>query len=137
MECQTVYVAFLHRQDIWEHISTTEQKGMSAAGDGDSAPASPANASRKTQLTVYNKAGDLVAAGVTADSFMDFKRKWGTNTAVVVELECGEEIFVSTCKLFKRLPRGATYQARLLRRTSAIPDELAREATGCHVWKEV
>ena len=109
---------------------------MSAAGDGDSALASPVNASRKTQLTVYNKAGDLVAAGVIADSFMDFKRKWGKNTAVVVELECGEEIFVSTCKLFKRLPRGATCRARLLQRTSARRAELVQEAGGCHVWVE-
>ena len=49
------------------------------------------------RLVVYNKAGVVVGADVTADSFMDFKRRRGTNTAVVVELAWGEEIFVSTC----------------------------------------
>ena len=77
-------------------------------------------ARRPCRLSVHNKAGDLVRA-VTADSFMEFKRKCDQNTAVIVELTCGEEVFVESCKLFKRLPRGATYRARLLQRTSAIP----------------
>ena len=96
-------------------------------------------ARRLCELTVYNKAGAVLGA-VTADSFMDFKRKCGKHIAVIVELQCGEEvkeIMVDTCKLLRRFPRGATYRARLLRRTSVIPAELAQEATGCQVWAEV
>ena len=83
-----------------------------------------------------NKAGDLVRA-VTADSFMEFKRKCDQNTAVIVELTCGEEVFVESCKHFMRRPRGAAYWARLLQRTSAIPAELAQEAIGRQVRVEV
>ena len=112
---------------------------MAAAGEDDSAATSAAGKTvgKPCRLVVYNKAGDVVGADVTADSFMDFKRLRGKHTAMVVELTCGEEIFVSTCKLFRKLPRGATYRARLLHRTSQIPDGLAREASGHNVWVEV
>ncbi len=111
---------------------------MAAAGEDGSAATNPADKTvgKPCELVVYNKAGEVVGAGVSAESFMEFKRRCGKNTAVVVELACGEEIFVSPCKLFKRLPRGATYRARLLQRTSAIPAELAQGAGGCHVWVE-
>ena len=67
-----------------------------------------------------------------------FRREVPIHDAVVVELQCGgEEVMVDTCKLLRRFPRGATYRARLLRRTSVIPAELAQEATGCQVWVEV
>ena len=88
-----------------------------AAGEDDSAAT---NAAGKTvgkpcRLVVYNRAGEVVGAGVSAQSFMDFKRHSGKRTAVIVELDCGEEVFVETCTLFKRLPRGATYRARRAR----------------------
>ena len=109
---------------------------MSAAGEDDSAKVSPADATRKPcQLIVYDRKGEVVGL-VTADTFMAFKRKCGRHTAIIVELACGQGIFVDTCKLIKKLPRGATYRARLLQRTSAIPDELAREASGHDVWVE-
>ena len=111
---------------------------VNKSGEEDSPASNPVNTPGKTcQLVVYNKAGEVIGAGIAADSFMDFNRRFGRNTAVLVELAtCGEEIFVSTCKLFKRLPRGATYRARLLQRTSAIPAQLTQGASGCHVWVE-
>ena len=110
-----------------------------AAGKDDSAATSAAGKTvgKTCRLVVYNRAGEVVGAGVSAQSFLDFKRRCGKRTAVIVELDCGEEVFVETCTLFKRLPRGATYRARLLQRTSQIPDGLAREASGHNVWVEV
>ena len=49
-------------------------------------------------------------------------------------LDCGEEILVDTCKLFKRLPRGACYTARLLKSPTSIPGGL--EAKWPDVWVE-
>ena len=49
-------------------------------------------------------------------------------------LDCGEEIFMDTCKLFKRLPRGACYTALLLKSPTSIPEGL--EAKGPDVWVE-
>ena len=43
----------------------------------------------------------------------------GTTLGCLVELDCGEEVFVETCKLLKRLPRGLKHRARLLR-TAAL-----------------
>ena len=60
----------------------------------------------------------------------------GKGTAVIVQLDCGEEVMIETCKLFKKLPRGSTYMARLLRRTTVIPAELAEEASGYQVCVE-
>ena len=112
-----------------------------AAGQDDNAATNSADKTADKpffRLVVYNKAGgDVVGADVTADSFMDFKRRRGKHTAMVVELTCGEEIFVLKCTLFRKLPRGATYRARLMQRTSQIPDGLAREASGHNVWVEV
>ena len=108
----------------------------SAAGEEGGAATGPVNTARPCQLVVHNKAGETVAAGVSAQSFMDFKRKCGKGTAVIVQLDCGEEVMIETCKLFKKLPRGSTYKARLLRRTTVIPAELAEEASGYQVWVE-
>ena len=107
-----------------------------AAGEDDSAASSAAGKTvgKPCRLVVYNRAGEVVGDGVSAQSFMDFKRHCGKRTAVIVDLD---EVFVETCTLFKRLPRGATYRARLLQRTSQIPDGLAREASGHNVWVEV
>ncbi len=84
-------------------------------------------------LTVFNKANEVVADGLTPEWFVQFKGKWGKGCAVLVRLDCGEEIVVDTCKLFRRLPK-ARYKARLLTRTVAIPDGLAAE--GYEVWVE-
>ena len=85
-------------------------------------------------ISVVNKAGEVVADGVTPDRFMAFKRQCGRGCAVVVELECGAEIFVDTVKLLRRLPRDAVYKARLLRRVAAPPEGL--DAAGQSVWVE-
>ena len=61
--------------------------------------------------------------------FQDFGR-----VALVVTLDCGEENFMDTCKLFKRLPRGACYTARLLKSPRSILEGL--EAKGHDVWIE-
>ena len=60
----------------------------------------------------------------------------GKGTAVIVQLDCREEVMIETCKLFKKLPRGITCKALLLRRTAVIPTELADEASGYQVWVE-
>ena len=54
----------------------------------------------------------------------------------IVLLDCGEEVFVDSCKMFRRLPKGAQYKARLLRRTIKLPEALRENAAGCHVWEE-
>ena len=94
-------------------------------------------------LTVSNKAGDVVADGVTAQTFMDgvtaqtfmaFKRACGKGTAVVIELECGAEILVDSVALLRRLPKGAQYKAL---GENAAGEKLQKEhAEGCHVWEE-
>ena len=48
------------------------------------------------RLTVVNKAREVVADGVGPETFMSFKKVHGKGSAVVVELHCGEEIFVDT-----------------------------------------
>ena len=86
-------------------------------------------------LTIVNKGGDIVAQGVTAQTFAAFKKQQGSGSAVLVKLDCGEEILVSTVRLLRRFPRGAEYRARLLRR---VPKPLASlNATGHIVWAEV
>ncbi len=84
-------------------------------------------------LTVFNKANEVVADGLTPESFVRFKGRWGKGCAVLVMLDCGEELIVDTCKLFRCLPT-ARYKARLLARTFGIPDGLAAE--GHDVWVE-
>ena len=91
-------------------------------------------AKKLCQLIVYNRAGEMVG-GITAETFMEFRRQYGKNIAVVVELQ-GEEVLVETYRLLRKFPRGGTYRARLLRKTNVIPDELAQEASGCQVWVE-
>ena len=86
------------------------------------------------RLTVVNRVDDIVADGITAASFMAFKRQCGKGSALLVELGCGEEIMVDTVKLFRKLPRDAVYRARLLRRTTSRPQGL--EHAGCNVWVE-
>ena len=41
---------------------------------------------------------------------------------------------MDTCKLFRRLPRGACYTARLLKKPKSVPEGL--EAKGHDVWVE-
>ena len=80
-----------------------------------------------------------MADGVTAETFMAFKRRCGKGTAVVVELTCGGEIMVDTVGLLRKLPRGAIYKARLLRKLprGAIPKGLdENEAARSNVWVE-
>ena len=86
------------------------------------------------RLTVVNRVDDIVADGITAASFMAFKRQCGKGSALLVELDCGKEIMVDTVKLFRKLPRDAVYRARLLRRTTSRPQGL--EHAGCNVWVE-
>ena len=79
-----------------------------------------------------------MADALTAQLFVDFKKRCGEEgfgrVALVVTLDCGEGIFMDTCKLFKRLPRGACYTALLLKSPTSIPDGL--EAKGPDVWVE-
>ena len=85
-------------------------------------------------LTVVDKAKEIVVDGLTAESFMAFKRKCGKGCGVLVSLDCGEEILVDSCKLFRKLPQGAHYNARLLKRATTIPEGI--DAKGQHVWVE-
>ena len=86
------------------------------------------------KLTIVNKAGDVVAEGVTPENFAAFKKQQGRGSAVVVELHCGEEVFVDTAQRLRRFPRDV-YTARLLRRVVKPPASL--DATGHTVWVEV
>ena len=71
-------------------------------------------------------------------NFVDFKRRCARaglgRVALNVTLDCAEEIFLDTCKLFRRLPRGACYTARLLRSPTSVPESL--KAKGHVVWVE-
>ena len=89
-------------------------------------------------LHVSNSKGECVAEALTAQSFVDFKTRCAEEgfgrVALVAALDGGEEIFMDTCKLLKRLPRGACYTALLLKSPTSIPDGL--EAKGPDVWVE-
>ena len=89
-------------------------------------------------LRIINSKSECVADALTAQSFVDFKKRCAEEglgrVALVVTLDCGEEIFMDTCKLFKRLPRGACYMARLLKPPTSIQEGL--EAKGHDVWVE-
>ena len=89
-------------------------------------------------LRIINSNSECVADALTAQSFGDFKRRCARaglgRVALIVTLDCAEEIFVDTCKLFRRLPRGACYTARLLKSPTSIPEGL--EAKGHDVWVE-
>ena len=86
------------------------------------------------QLSVVDKLGSIIAEGVTPETFAAFKKQQGRGSAVVVELHCGEEIFVDTVQLLRRFPRDV-YKGRLLRRVVKPPASL--NATGHIVWAEV
>ena len=86
------------------------------------------------QLSVVDKVGNIVADGVTPDKFMSFKNEH-KGCAVAVELSCGQDLFVDTVKLLRRLPRDAVYKARLLRRVAKPPESL--DCAGHDVWMEV
>ena len=92
---------------------------------------------KMAKLTVYDKAGDVVADGLSAETFVAFKRRCGKGTAVIVKLERGDEVMVDSCKVFRKLPRGASYTARLVRSTTKLPKEIAQVAAGRNVWVEV
>ena len=77
-----------------------------------------------------------MADGVTAETFVAFKRRCGKGAAALVELACGSEILVDTVKLFKKLPRGANYKARLLRKTTEPPKDLGNEVARSDIWVE-
>ena len=89
-------------------------------------------------VRVINNNSECVADALTAQSLVDFKKRCAEEgfgrVVLVVTLDCGEEIFMDTCKLFKRLPRGACYTARLLKSPTSIPEGL--EAKGHDVWVE-
>ena len=86
------------------------------------------------QLSVVDKLGSIIAEGVTPETFAAFKKQHGKGSAVVVELHCGEEIFVDTVQRLRRFPRDV-YKARLLRRVVKPPVSL--NTTGHTVWVEV
>ena len=86
------------------------------------------------RLTVVNREGEVVADDVTATNYMAFKRQCGRGSALIVEVDCGEEIMVDTVKVLRKLPKDALYRARLLRRTMSPPEGL--EHAGCNVWAE-
>ena len=89
-------------------------------------------------LRIISSKSECVADALTAQSFVDFKKRCAEEglgrAALIVTLDCGEELFMDTCKLFRRLPRGACYTARLLKKPTSIPEGL--EAKGHDVWVE-
>ena len=89
-------------------------------------------------VRVINSKGECVAEALTPQSFVDFKKRCAEEgfgrVALVVTLDCGEEIFMDTCKLLKRLPRGARYTARLVKSPRSIPEGL--EVKEHDVWIE-
>ena len=89
-------------------------------------------------VRVINSKGECAAEALTPQSFVDFKKRCAEEglgrAALIVTLDCGEEIFMDTCKLFERLPRGACYTALLLKSPTSIPEGL--EAKGPDVWVE-
>ena len=84
------------------------------------------------QLTIVNKTGNVVADGVTPETFMSFKSTRGRGSALIVELHCGEDIFVEIVRALKRLPKKAAYKARLLERVPMPPAGL--DSAGHNVW---
>ena len=89
-------------------------------------------------LQIISSKSECVADALTAQSFVDFKKRCAEEgfgrVALVVTLDCGEEIFMDTCKLFRRLRRGACYTARLLKMPRSIPEGL--EVKEHDVWIE-
>ena len=85
-------------------------------------------------LRISNSKSECVADA----SFVDFKKRCAEEgfgrVALVVTLDRGEEIFMDTRKLFRRLRRGACYTARLLKKPTFVPEGL--EVMGHDVWVE-
>ena len=56
-------------------------------------------------LRIINSKSECVAEALTPQSFVDFKRRRVNEgigrIALVVTLDCGEELFMNTCKLFR------------------------------------
>ena len=88
-------------------------------------------------LRISNSKSECAADALTVQSLVDFKKRCAEEgfgrVALVVTLDCGEEIFMDTCELL-RLRRGACYTARLLKKPTSIPEGL--EAKGHDVWVE-
>ena len=86
-------------------------------------------------LQIISSKSECVADALTAQSFVDFKRRCVEEgigrVGLLVTLDCGDETFIDTCKLFRRLPRGACYTARLLKKPTSVPDGL-EEGHGAH-----
>ena len=85
-------------------------------------------------LCVTNKQNEVLATTLSAGSFMAFRKKLGKGSAVLVRLDCGEEILVDTCKIFRKLPSGAHYNARLLKRAAKVQEGIG--AQNHTVWVE-
>ena len=89
-------------------------------------------------VRVINSNSESVADASTAQSFVDFKKRCAEEglgwAALIVKLDCGEEIFMDTCRRFRRIPRGACYTARLLKKPTSVAEGL--EAKGHDVWVE-
>ena len=79
-------------------------------------------------VRVINSKGECVAEALTPQSSVDFKKRCAEEgfgrVPLVVSLDCGEEMFMDTCKLFKRLPRGSCYTARLLKSPTSVAEGL-------------
>ena len=89
-------------------------------------------------LRIINSRDDCVEEALTPQKFVDFKKRCAEEglgwAALIVKLDCGEEIFMDTCRRFRRLPRGACYTARLLKKPTSVAEDL--EAKGHDVWVE-
>ena len=85
-------------------------------------------------LCVTNKQNEIWVATLSAGNFMAFKKSQGRGCAVLVRLDRGEEILVDTCKIFRKLPSGAHYNARLLKRATKVPEGVG--AKNHTVWVE-
>ena len=87
---------------------------------------------------VINSKNECVAEALALQSFVYLKQrcaKEGTGSiALIVTLESGEEIFMEKCKVFRRLPRGASYTARLLKELTSDRRALTRGGVTCG-WK--
>ena len=89
-------------------------------------------------VRVINSNSECGAGALTPQSLVYFKKRCAEEglgrVALVVTLDCGEEIFMDTCRRFRRLPRGACYTARLLKKPTSVPEGL--EVKGHDLWME-
>ena len=75
------------------------------------------------QLSVVNKAGDIVAERVTPEKFMSFKKEQGKGFAVAVELSCGQDLFVDSVELLSLSATRCSLQGSI----AAASGQAARE----------